>query len=151
EKVKGAVTINNHSASYQITEIEGPSDFRYHSGTVAYKIIKGQVRLKNVSGVVSLNELDGSFEGDLQKGAINVVATHLQSFVANSDSSPVTLKVSKKSGARVKLRSEKGRLIAPIHLRKVKKGRWSERIGRLKGEEQGQIKIISKYGDIVLK
>ena len=151
EKIKGSLSVNNHSSTYQIQEQEGPSDFRNHSGTIVYKSIKGNMFLKNVSGVVSLTELEGSFEGELERGAINVEASKLLSFVANSDAAPVTLKVPKDSGARVRLRSEKGRLRAPAHLRKVRKGRWTELTGRLRGEEQGQIKIVSKYGDIMLK
>ena len=151
ENTKGSLNVNNHSSSYQIKDHQGPSDFRNHSGTVVYKAIKGNMSLKNVSGVISLTELDGSFEGEFDKGAINVEALKLQNFVVNTNSAPITLKFPKDSGARVKLRSEKGRLRAPSHLRKIRKGRWTELRGQLRGGEQGQIKIVSKYGDIMLK
>lgn len=151
EKIKGTLKVNNHSSNYQIQEQQGSSDYRNHSGSLVFKDIKGQIRLKNISGVISLNELNGSFEADMDKGAVNVVASQLQNFVVNTESAPVTLKAPRSSGASVKIRSEKGRLHAPTHLRKSTKGRWTELTGRLKGDDQGQIKIVSKYGDIVLK
>lgn len=151
DETKGAMTLNNHSSIYKLTNHEGPVELRNHSGSVTMNKIKGRSVVKNVSGVVRLLEYSGSFDGDFSKGELRAKVKSLQSFSVISDDAAITLDAPKESGAMVSLRSEKGSLWAPIHLRKTKKGLWTERNGRLKGKEQGNIKIISKYGNIVLK
>ncbi len=150
-KTNGALSINNHSARCQFNEHEGPLEIRNHSGSTTLAQIKGNVTVKNVSGAVSLSDFEGSFSGDFSKGALDAKVTRLQNFSVNSGDATVTLDAPKDSGAIVSLRTEKGKLWAPLFLQRLKKGRWQERKGRLKGKEQGNIKIISKYGDIVLK
>lgn len=151
KKNKGALSLDNHSAQYFIDDQQGPVELRNHSGTLQLIKVKGQVVAKNVSGVVRLKEFSGSFQGDFTKGALDAKVEAIQNFKVSSDDAAITLDVPKDSGAQVLLRSEKGHLWAPIHLRRIKKGRWTERKGRLKGKEQGDIKIVSKYGDIMLK
>lgn len=150
-ETKGAISIDNHSASYGINEHEGPVNISSHSGSGTLTKISGNLKVNNVNGLLSLKEFSGSFEGEFSKGSLQAKLTQIQSFSVNSDEAAITLDVPKESGARVSLRSEKGRLWAPSHLQKVRKGQWTELRGRLKGKEQGNIKIISKYGDIVLK
>lgn len=150
-KNKGSLTVNNHSAVYKVSQHEGPVEFRNHSGSTSLSKIKGHAVIKNVSGAVSLRDFEGNFEGDFQRGALNAKLSQFQNISVNSDDAAITLDVPKDSGAKVYIRTEKGRLWAPIYLGKNKKGRWTERKGRLRGKEQGNIKIVSKYGDIVLK
>ncbi len=150
-KTKGALTLNNHSALYTLDEHDGPVEYRNHSGTSNFKKITGSTVIKNVSGTIRMREFSGSLEGEFTKGSLDARFKSLQNFSVTSDEAAITLDAPKESGALVQLRSEKGRLWAPIHLRKLKKGLWTERKGRLKGDEQGNIKIVSKYGDIVLK
>ena len=150
-KTEGSLKVDNHSARLNLSEHEGPVDVRNHSGQMVAKKISGNLHLNNVSGVFSLNDISGSLQGQSQKGAIHVQASSLQNFSLNVDSTPVTLKLPKNSGAMVSMRSERGSLRGPGHLRKIKKGRWTELRGRLRGKEQGEIKIVSKYGNIVLK
>lgn len=150
-KTQGALSINNYSATYRLENHQGPLEVRNHSGSMVITGVKGSSNVKNVSGVISLSEFEGSFKGEFNKGALNAKIKVLQNFMVNSEAAAITLDAPKESGAMVSLRSEKGHLRAPIHLGKLRKGRWTERRGRLKGKEQGNIKIISKYGDIVLK
>ncbi len=148
---KGALTLNNHSALYTLDGHEGPVEYSNHSGTTNFMKISGNTTIKNVSGSVRLRDFSGSLEGDFSKGSLDADLKSIQNLNITSDEAAITVDVGKESGAVVLLRSEKGRMSAPIHLRKLKKGLWTERKGRLKGEEQGNIKIVSKYGDIVLK
>lgn len=148
---KGSLTVNNHSANYSILEHKGPLEIRNHSGSVKVVDMQGTVTLKNVSGVVSLDKIQGSLNGDVSGGRLDAKFDSLQSFSLTSGRGVVHLDAPKDSGALVSLRSEKGHMYAPIHLRKRRRGRWTERKGQLKGQEQGNIKIVSKYGDIVLK
>jgi hypothetical protein len=150
-KNKGSLVVNNHSARVDVTEQEGPVEFQNHSGTLSIKKQTGTAVVRNVNGAVVLREFSGSFEGDFSKGSLDAKVDVFQNFRVTSDEAAVTLDVPKESGASVHLRTEKGRLWAPIYLQKLKKGRWVERKGRLKGKEQGNIKIVSKYGDIVIK
>lgn len=151
DKTKGEISTNNYSARFKVTDHSGPIEFINHSGSVALSDIKGAVTARNVSGVMSLKDFAGSFAGEFQKGALSAKLKELQSFVVNSHEATIELNTPKESGATVSLRSEKGRMRVPVFLGKLRKGRWTERRGRLKGKEQGNIKIISKYGDIVLK
>lgn len=150
-KSKGALNLSNHSARYLVSDFDGPIDFTNHSGTVSFKKVSGRSQVKNISGTMQVRDFDGSFTGEFSKGSLDISMSKLHDFVVNSDEANITLDAPKESGAVVDLRSEKGDLWAPIHLRKIKKGRWEERKGRLKGDEQGNIKIVSKYGNIVLK
>ncbi len=150
-KTKGDLTINNHSASLLLSEHEGPIRIQNHSGSARLTDVKGRARVKNIAGVFRLTKYSGNFDGDFEKGSLVANFESLQSFKVNSEEAAVTLNAPKDSGALVSLRSEKGNLWGPPTLRKVKRGRWTEKKGRLRGEEQGNIKIISKYGDIVLK
>ncbi len=150
-KTKGELAINNHSANFQITEHDGPIRLQNHSGAVSMIDVNGRANVKNISGVFHLTKYSGNFDGDFDKGSLTAKVESLQSFKVNSNEAPITLDVPKNSGALVSLRSEKGHLWGPNVLRKIKRGRWTERKGRLNGSEQGNIKIISKYGDIVLK
>lgn len=151
EKTKGAITLNNHSAIYSISDHQGPIDMVNHSGRMVVKGVKGSTVAKNVSGVMSLSGLEGSLSGQFEKGALEARFKSLENVTINSDEAAITIDAPKESGARVDLRSEKGHMRAPIHIGKNRKGRWTHRKGRLKGKEQGNIKIISKYGNIVLK
>jgi hypothetical protein len=151
EKTKGSLKINNFSSTYSISNHKGPLDLRNHSGSVSIKQLEGHTNIRNLSGVISLRNMDGSFEGQFEKGALDAQFIHLQNFVLSSEEATISLDVPKDSGAMVSLRSEKGHMRAPPYIGKASKGMWTERKGRLKGDEQGNIKIISKYGDIVLK
>jgi len=148
---QGSLTVNNHSANYSISQHKGPLEIRNHSGSIKVVDMQGTVTLKNVSGVVSLDKIQGSLSGDVNGGRLDAKFDSLQSFSLASEKGVVHLEAPKDSGALVSLRSEKGQMYAPIHLRKQRRGRWTERKGQLKGQEQGNIKIVSKYGDIVLK
>ncbi len=150
-KNKGALSLNNHSALYTLKGHDGPIEYRNHSGTTNLTSITGNVIINNVSGAVRIRDFEGSLQADFKKGSLDAGMKSLQNLNITSDEAAITIDTPKASGAIVQLRSEKGRLWAPIHLRKLKKGRWTERKGRLKGDEQGNIKIVSKYGDIVLK
>ncbi|MCB0378082.1 MAG: hypothetical protein KDD33_06285 [Bdellovibrionales bacterium] len=149
--IEGALKVFNRSANYKITQLKGPSEFKNHSGTIVLSEAVGHMSLNNINGIFKIKDLEGSLIGDFQKGSLDVKAKSLQNFVLNTDSAPVILDVDRKSGAMVTIRSEKGHLRVPPQLRKISKGRWTEYKGRLKGDDQGQIKIVSKYGDIVLK
>lgn len=150
-ETKGTLSLNNHSAKYQLTGHQGPIRIKNHSGTISMKEVDGSSQVRNVSGVMRLRDYSGSFSGEFTRGSLDAKVKSLQSFVINSEDAAITVDAPKESGARVSIRSEKGRLWGPPYLRKIKKGRWTERKGRLKGKEQGNIKIISKYGDIVVK
>ena len=130
---------------------EGPIELTNHSGTSLFDHTKGGALIKNVSGVVRLEAFRGNFQGEFGKGTLVVQADELQNFKVNAHETAVTLQVPEDLGAMVHLRTEKGRLGAPGRLRRSKNGRWTERRGQLKGTLQGNIKIVSKYGDIVIK
>jgi DUF4097 and DUF4098 domain-containing protein YvlB len=151
EKTQGYFHINNHSATYRVTDHKGPMDVRNHSGSVLASQIQGALTVKNVSGQVNFADVDGSLVGEIGSGRLSAKFQNLQNFSLQSERGTVTLEVPKSSGANVNLRSEKGKMYAPMYLGKSVRGRWTERKGRLKGDEQGNIKIVSKYGDIVLK
>ncbi len=151
EKTKGSLTVNNHSASFKISQHQGPLHVVNHSGAIVTDQSVGAIKLKNVSGVINIKEMDGSLEGEVTRGTLNVTAKNLQSFAVNSEEAVIVLEAPKESAALASLRSEKGHLKAPPHFGKIQKGQWTELRGQLKGKEQGSIKIVSKYGDVVLK
>lgn len=151
EKTKGMVVIDNHSALYTVDEHNGPLEFRNHSGSLVDNKSSGSLNIKNISGVITIRDFSGSLEGEIGKGSLNAKMTNVQNVVVNSEEAAITLDVPDESGAMVSLRSQKGDLRSPDYLEKNEKGLWIEHKGRLKGKEQGNIKIISKYGNIVLK
>lgn len=151
DKTKGSIVVDNHSATYTIDEHNGPLEFRNHSGSLADVKSTGSINIRNVSGVISIKDFSGSLEGDFTKGSLSAKMTNVQNVTVNSEEAAITLDVPEESGAMVSLRSQKGDLRSPDYLEKNEKGLWIEHKGRLKGKEQGNIKILSKYGDIVLK
>lgn len=151
KKTEGTLDIDNHSAVYEVTGHQGTLGLRNYSGSVLVSKARGPVLVRSVSGRIHLENFDGTFNGDLKGGSLDAKVKNLRNFVVKSEQAPVTLTVPRKSGARVSLRSQKGRVIGPAYLQKVRRGLWKERRGRLRGQEQGHIKIVSKYGKIVLK
>ncbi len=151
KKTKGALDIDNHSAIYEVSGHWGTLGLRNYSGSVTTHGTRGSCLAGNINGKIHLNGFEGSFEGDFKGGSLNAKTKSLQNFVVKSEEASVVLKVPRRSGAKVSLQSQKGRIVGPRYLRKIRKGRWLERRGRLKGKDQGHIKIVSKYGEIVLK
>ena len=151
KKTKGTLDIDNHSAVYNVSNHQGVLGLRNYGGSVTARQTRGAFLVRNISGKIRLEGFEGSFEGDFDDGSLNARVKNLQNFVVKGEEASVVLKVPQKSGAKVSLQSRKGRIIGPRYLQKIRRGQWVERRGRLRGKEQGHIKIISKYGEIVLK
>lgn len=151
ENTQGAMTINNYSAAYRMENHQGPLQWINHSGNLVSKDLRGAVKIFNSSGMMSFKDLSGSIEGELKRGALSAQLKSVQTVSLTSDEAAIQLETPKESSALVSMRSEKGHLKAPPYFGKLQKGQWTELRGQLKGKEQGNIKIISKYGDIVLK
>ena len=153
-QTKGVLRVDNHTSRYTVNEHQGSAEINNYSGPVAIEAMEGALTLYNQSGVVSVLEHSGSIKGETSKGSLTAKAKRLQDFVVTSGSGLVNLKLPKDSGAFVRLRSEKGELQAykySNYLQKIRKGLWTELKGQLRGEGQGQVKIFSKYGNIVLR
>ncbi len=148
---EGALDIDNHSAVYEVSNHQGTLDLRNYSGFVTANRTRGPFLVRNINGKLRLSGFDGSFEGDFEGGSLNARMKSVQSFVVKSEDASIFLKVPGKSGAKVSLLSQKGRVVGPSHLEKIRRGRWMERRGQMKGRDQGNIKIVSRYGEIVLK
>ncbi len=151
ENIKGSLSVNNHSASYKVLKHKGPIQIVNHSGSVVLDEPVGPIKIKNVSGVMNIKEFDGSLEGEFTRGTLNATAKSVQNFNVNSEEAVIVFEAPKESAAVASLRSEKGHLKGPPYFGKIRKGLWTELRGQLKGKEQGSIKIVSKYGDVVLK
>ena len=151
KKTRGNLDIDNHSAVYEISGHRGVLDLRNYSGSVTTHGVRSSFLTRNINGKIYLNGFEGSFEGDFKGGSLDAKTKSLQNFVVKSEEASVILRVPGSSGAKVSLQSQKGRVVGPRHLRKIRKGRWLERRGQLRGKDQGHIKIVSKYGEIVLK
>ena len=148
---KGRMTIDNYSSTYQVTNHKGGVDVQNYSGKMTLVDMEGQFNFNNNLGNFTLSGLKGSVKGESAKGVISVRAKQIQDFVVNSHSGPVVLDLPKEAGAYVSIRSEKGNLRGAPHFAKLRKGRWTELRGKLRGKEPGQVKIVSKYGNIVVK
>ena len=148
---EGSLMLFNHSAQVTVKSHGGPVNLKNYSGTTRLSELNGQIQLWSQVGTIQLADISGSVTGELVGGTVDAKMAQIDRFQINSERGAVTLDAPKTSGARVQLRSQKGKLWGPPYLGKIKRGQWTERKGRLRGKEQGNIKIISKYGDIVLK
>ena len=151
DRTEGEWKLDNHSSSYKIKGHRGPMSLRNYNGFLDMSKIQGDLVVRNQNGKLRLNGFRGNFEAQIEKGSLQAKVESLGNFTVESEEASVVLNVPEKSGAQVSLRSQKGRVKGPKHLRKIQKGLWEEYRGRLKGQKQGNIKIVSKYGDIVLK
>ena len=151
DKTEGEWRLDNHSSSYKINGHRGPISLRNYNGSLDMRKVYGDLVVRNQNGKLKLNRFRGNFEARIEKGSLQAEVERLGNFTVESEEASIVLNVPKKSGAQVSLRSQKGRVKGPKHLRKIQKGLWEEYRGRLKGQKQGNIKIVSKYGDIVLK
>ena len=149
--IEGSLRLDNFGALCRISDHKGPIDIHNHSGKLNLDNIEGGTSFENVSGAISLSQLAGSLEGNFVKGSLTAHLSSLQNINITSQDAAISIDAPKDSGAQVRLRSEKGDIWGPSFLHKSRKGLWVERKGRLKGKQQGSIKIVSKYGNIVLK
>lgn len=148
---EGRLDLDSFSAEVNITEHKGPVAFKNHSGQVLASKVQGNMTLKNISGTLTLTDMEGSLNGEMGGGRLSAKFLSLQNFSLQNERGVVNLQVPPSSGALVSVRSQKGQIYVPPYLGKQVRGTWTERKGQLRGDEQGQIKILSKYGDVVLK
>lgn len=147
----GLLSLDNFSADVNITGHKGSFEFKNHSGAVIATKVQGALTIKNVSGTLTVTDVDGSLKGEMGSGRLTAKFQTLQNFSLQNESGTISLQVPKTSGALVSVRSQKGQIYVPPYLGKRVRGQWTERSGQLRGSEQGNIKILSKYGDVVLK
>jgi|GEM_PF-4419650 len=147
----GPLTVSNLSASVRLLGHKGPVDLQTYRGGFSSQDGEGDIVFDSAAGALVVTGHTGSLRGVSKSGAISVKGKVIQDFNVTTDSGSVTLDLPKSAGAYVSIRSERGKLRGAPNFAKVRKGRWTELKGKLKGKDQGQVKIVSKYGDIVVK
>ncbi len=144
-----ALDVHLAQGDLDVKGMEGGVEIKSANGDVRVENCKEKMRVKLANGDLEMRDICGEVYVSTSYGDMNIHAGDLKILKATTDYGDIKVKLKEKTSAKVNLNTSYGDIDCKLKLKSKKEGD-----GYLKGilnTPDGEIKLVTSYGDIVLE